>query len=150
MQKKPVIQYPNETASVSVSLKRGAQISRKDVIRLLNFLSIELKVVLADISVSIVSRKILLEINKKFLQHNYETDIITFSYGNSKKRLEGELLISFEDAVENANKYSVEIKNEFIRLIVHGILHLNGYSDADAKSKKTMFKLQETLIKKFI
>ncbi|MEO7802730.1 MAG: rRNA maturation RNase YbeY, partial [Ginsengibacter sp.] len=68
------------------------------------------------------SDEYLLRLNKKFLTHNTYTDIITFNYSNNN--VEGELYISWERALVNANKFKVNMNFEILRLIIHGCLHL--------------------------
>ena len=63
---------------------------------------------------------------------------ITFEIERSETALEAELYISVDRAKENAKKYHVEIEEELIRLIVHGTLHLAGYSDETSSSMNQM------------
>ncbi len=113
------------------------------------FLSRELKLTIEELEVSIISGKKLLEINRTFLNHDFETDIITFQYGKSKKKLSGELLISLDDAKRNAKKFSVALRSELFRLLVHGILHLAGFDDKRAVDRRIMINKQEKLLKNY-
>jgi len=70
----------------------------------------------------------LLEINEKYLNHNYFTDIITFDYV-VENQISGDLFISFERVKENALKLSINLDTELKRVIIHGVLHLLGYGD---------------------
>ncbi len=83
---------------------------------------------LGDISVIFCSDKYILNINIKYLQHDYYTDIITFDYceGNT---LSGDLFISVDSVRENASFYGSSFADELNRVIVHGLLHLIGYDD---------------------
>lgn len=67
--------------------------------------------------------------NKKYLNHDYETDIITFHDLNDEGLIEGELLISTETVRKNSARYKESFENELLRVIIHGLLHLCGYSD---------------------
>ncbi|WP_378186067.1 rRNA maturation RNase YbeY [Aquimarina sp. W85] len=79
----------------------------------------------------------LLEINKKFLNHDTYTDIITFdnSVGNL---LSADIFISQERVKENAEIYNCSYDNEMRRVLVHGLLHLCGYKDKTAKEQALM------------
>lgn len=79
----------------------------------------------------------LLGINRDFLQHDYYTDIITFGLG-SKKLLHGEIYISIDRIRENAKTFEVPVQEELHRVIIHGVLHLLGYSDKSPKQKRMM------------
>jgi rRNA maturation RNase YbeY len=86
-----------------------------------------------------VSDKRLLEINRRFLQHNYYTDIITFNLSDSDS-VWAEVYISVDRVRENAKKLDVSFKSELHRVIFHGTLHLCGYKD---KSKREIEKMRE-------
>ena len=83
---------------------------------------------LGDISVIFCSDNYILDVNIKYLKHDYYTDIITFDYCEGN-RLSGDLFISVDSVRENASFYVVEFADELNRVIVHGVLHLIGYDD---------------------
>ncbi len=83
---------------------------------------------LGDISVIFCSDNYILDVNIKYLQHDYYTDIITFDYCEGNK-LSGDLFISVDSVRENASFYGTEFADELNRVIVHGLLHLIGYDD---------------------
>ena len=87
-----------------------------------------------------------LHLNKKYLKHNYYTDIITFDFSEDKNKLEGDLYISVDRTTENARFYKTTRELEIIRLITHGCLHLIGYSDKTKKEKKRMHSLENKYI----
>lgn len=75
-------------------------------------------------------------LNKQYLNHNYDTDVLTFTYENSKSNLEGEIIISPEKVKKNAKFYDVSQVQELKRVIIHGCLHLAGYDDKTKKQKE--------------
>ncbi len=83
---------------------------------------------LGDVAVIFCSDNYILDVNIKYLQHDYYTDIITFDYCEGN-RLSGDLFISIDSVRENASFYGTEFKDELNRVIVHGLLHLIGYDD---------------------
>ena len=83
---------------------------------------------LGEISVIFCSDAYLLDMNKKYLGHDYFTDIITFDYSEGEL-LSGDLFISVDTVRSNAAFYSAEFDDELDRVIVHGLLHLIGYDD---------------------
>lgn len=105
----------------------------------------DLEFELASLVINFVLSEEIIEINKKFLNHHYSTDIITFNYNGNHDILEGEIFISFEDAEANAKKYGVKTDEEIIRLVIHGILHLLGYDDQITKDKLIMKRLENKL-----
>ena len=92
---------------------------------------------LGDISIIFCSDSYILEMNVKYLQHDYFTDIITFDYcvGNV---LSGDLFISLDSVRENAKDFSTVFPDELNRVMVHGILHLMGYDDHTEEEQKIM------------
>ena len=92
---------------------------------------------LGDISIIFCSDPCILDVNIKYLQHDYFTDIITFDYCEGNK-LSGDLFISVDSVRENAAFYGTEFSDELNRVIVHGLLHLIGYDDHTDEEKKIM------------
>lgn len=92
---------------------------------------------LGDISVIFCSDNYILDINIKYLGHDYFTDIITFDYCEGKT-LSGDLFISIDSVRENASFYGVDFDDELNRVIVHGLLHLIGYDDHTEEDIATM------------
>ena len=79
----------------------------------------------------------LLEINKKFLKHNFYTDIISFDYSN-KNIISGDIYISIDRVQENSKKYDSSFNDELNRVIIHGVLHFLGYKDKSSLESKNM------------
>ena len=92
---------------------------------------------LGDINVIFCSDNYILDVNLKYLGHDYFTDIITFDYCEGQK-LSGDLFISVDSVRENAVFYGTEFEDELNRVIVHGILHLVGYDDHTDADQKVM------------
>ena len=83
----------------------------------------------------------LLEINRKYLNHDTLTDIISFDYSVGKE-LHGDVYISVERVRENALDFNVLFEEELKRVMVHGILHYCGYKDK-LKDQKTLMRSKE-------
>lgn len=92
---------------------------------------------LGDISIIFCSDNYILDVNIKYLQHDYFTDIITFDYCEDNI-LSGDLFISVDSVRENAVEYGAEFDEELNRVIVHGILHLIGYDDLTDEDRRGM------------
>ncbi len=81
----------------------------------------------------------LTDINRRYLNHNTLTDIITFNLNtNISEKAAGEIYISTERVLENAKKYKKSVESELHRVIFHGVLHLIGYNDKTKNQKKIM------------
>lgn len=80
------------------------------------------------VSVIFCSDPVILDVNRKYLGHDYYTDIITFDYCEEEV-LNGDLFISVDTVRANALEYGTLFHEELHRVIVHGVLHLIGYDD---------------------
>ena len=88
------------------------------------------------------------DINKEFLKHEDYTDIISFDY-STRNVINGELYISAEALKRNAIIYKAGIKEELIRVMIHGVLHLCGYDDNSSRNRALMSSIQEKKLKEF-
>ncbi|SEW11035.1 rRNA maturation RNase YbeY [Chitinophaga arvensicola] len=91
----------------------------------------------------------LLEINKQFLQHDTYTDIVTFEMGEDPSITEGEIYVSIERVLENAEKFKVPVNQELHRVIFHGALHLCGFKDKSKKEEVLMRNKEDEYLKKY-
>jgi len=96
------------------------------------------KKIIDNILYIFTSDKEIKKINKKFLNHNYNTDIITFDNSKSEMNISGEMYISIDSIKTNSREYNVSFENELHRVILHGLLHLCGYKDKSKIQKKIM------------
>ena len=95
-----------------------------------------------------VDDKEILEMNKKFLKHDYYTDVITF--GDIKdKKISGDIAISIERVLDNSKTYRVEFEDELKRVMVHGLLHIMGYNDKESNDKSVMSQKENKAMKMF-
>lgn len=92
---------------------------------------------LGEIGIIFCSDNYILDVNMKYLQHDYFTDIITFDYCE-RNTLSGDLFISVDSVRDNADFYGTEFEDELNRVIVHGLLHLIGYDDHSESEQKMM------------
>ncbi len=99
------------------------------------------KCILSNVIFNFVTDDELLKINQQFLKHDYYTDIITFDYSENKN-IQGEIFISTDRVIDNARLQNVSLEEEFLRVMIHGILHLCGYKDK-TKQQQTIIRQKE-------
>ncbi len=88
-------------------------------------------------------------LNKQFLDHDEPTDVLTFPYSDAKaKTLEGEVVIGYEVAKEYAADRGHNANLELLLYVIHGCLHLCGYTDTDTKGEREMRMKEREYLRK--
>lgn len=90
----------------------------------------------------------IVELNKKYLNRKYITDIITFDFKDGNE-ISGDLFLSYETVKENSARFRNKISIEIRRVIAHGVLHLLGYNDSTDEEKKMMREKEDYYLNKF-
>jgi probable rRNA maturation factor len=99
-----------------------------------------------DLNFIITNDESIRKINVQFLEHDYNTDVITFNYC-SGDIVSGEIYISLETVKHNAINYNVSLRREVLRVIIHGVLHLLHYDDKTEGEKNLMRKMEDSWIR---
>lgn len=100
-----------------------------------------------NLSIAFVTNAAIRKINRKFLKHDFATDVISFPLDSD---LVGELVISAEFAAAEAAKRRIPVEEELVRYVAHGILHLLGYDDHRPAERKRMWARQERELRKLL
>ncbi|MFN9710411.1 MAG: rRNA maturation RNase YbeY [Bacteroidota bacterium] len=103
-----------------------------------------------EIRIIFSDRKAMRTINKKFLSHDYDTDIITFPFSNDNMPLEAELYINIPILKKQAKDYNSSFKEELHRVIFHGLLHLCGYNDKTPEEINEIRKKENYYLQKYL
>ena len=82
--------------------------------------------------------KDLLKINRKYLNHDFYTDVITFDLSSSQQEIFADIYISTDRVKENAKAVKSSLREELHRVMFHGVLHLCGYDDKTASQRNLM------------
>ncbi len=97
-----------------------------------------------DLSIAFVDRATMRKANRRFLRHDYDTDVLAFPL---EAPMLGEIVISTHFAVKEAGKRGLPVLEEVSRYLVHGLLHLAGYDDHAPVEKRKMWVRQERYLK---
>jgi len=136
------ISYYNEDVTIP-------KFSKRDITRWVkNVIEIEGKKP-GDISFIFCSDEYLLDVNKRYLDHDYYTDIITFDYVEDLI-ISGDIFISVDRITENANTFAVSFNEELYRILIHGVLHLLGFKDKEPDEKSVMTENENKYLKLLI
>ena len=101
----------------------------------------------AKLSFAFVDNNEIKRLNKKYFDSDDVTDVIAFPLDNHKNALNGEIVISVETAVDTAVKENVDVEGEIVLYVVHGLLHLLGYSDVNREDAIIMHEKESKILK---
>lgn len=107
----------------------------------------------AEVSVHLIGDRKIKKINADYRGKNKVTDVLAFAMQEGKQMDDkdlGDIFISVPQVKRQSKKQKISYEEELVRMLVHGVLHLNGYDHMEEKDEKKMFSLQEKLVKKLI
>lgn len=104
--------------------------------------------VIREITYILTTDEEILRLNQTYLKHDYYTDVLAFDRSTDKEMI-GDIYISLDRVEENAREYGVAFDEELRRVIVHGLLHMMGYSDKDEEGEKEMRKAENSALELF-
>ena len=107
----------------------------------------------ATLSIALVSDATIGELNRQYLSRDGPTDVISFPLDGPGDRMVGDVYIGREQAERQAAEIGVTVREELIRLVVHGTLHVLGWDhpeDAAAREESAMYRRQEELVAGFL
>ena len=133
------------TENITYQIRQRANLRRG-----IEQLAREKKYQLGQLNIIFSSDSFLRKLNKKYLDHDYYTDVIAFDFSGEEFLLTGDIYISLDRVRDNAKEYKVTLQNEIVRVIIHGILHLIGMEDATEKLKQEMREEEDKYLKLFI
>ena len=101
----------------------------------------------AKLSFAFVDNNEIKRLNKKYFDSDDVTDVIAFPLNNHNNSLNGEIVVSVETAVDTAVKENVDVEGEIVLYVVHGLLHLLGYSDVNREDAIIMHEKESKILK---
>jgi len=109
---------------------------------------VQQKVRHALVSITLLTPRQMAALNRKHLGHSGATDVITFGFRDPEGALIGDIYICPAVATANAKRFGVPVREELLRLTVHGTLHVLGHEhpEGDSRVKSPMWKLQERIL----
>ncbi|MFC7774866.1 rRNA maturation RNase YbeY [Flavobacterium sp. GCM10027622] len=97
--------------------------------------------ILGELTYIFCDDEYLLEINQQYLNHDDLTDIISFDYSEDNV-ISGDIFISIERVLDNANDLAIAFEEELKRVVIHGVLHYCGYKDK-SEEEANLMRLKE-------
>jgi probable rRNA maturation factor len=99
------------------------------------------------LSIAVVSDRAIRPLNRRYLQHDYATDVLSFLLDAGPKTLEGEVIVSADTAATQASEYGSSVADELLLYVIHGTLHLIGYDDTTPAARKRMLARQRRYLR---
>ena len=109
----------------------------------------EAGVVEAQISLAVVDNPTIHVLNRKYLDHDYPTDVLSFVLERTEDWLEGEVIVSADTAVATAGQYGWTPEEELLLYVIHGTLHLVGYDDGTDTDRAEMRSREAACLARF-
>jgi probable rRNA maturation factor len=103
----------------------------------------------ATVSVAVVGDAEIHALNRRHLEHDYPTDVLSFLLDRSDDCLEGEIIVSGETAAVQSAPYGWLAEDELLLYVVHGALHLVGYDDQTVEDQEIMRAREAEVLAQF-
>lgn len=105
----------------------------------------------AEVSLTLLPDAEIRRLNREYLNKDLPTDVIAFSLGDETQVI-GDIYLGFDQAVRQAAEYGVVLREEVIRLAIHGVLHVVGHDHSDGPDRldSPMYVLQERLLRELL
>jgi rRNA maturation RNase YbeY len=137
-------------AAISFNFQANCQLKDRRALKaFLKSIFADEEKVLSALSYVFCTDEYLLDVNQRFLQHDYYTDIITFDLSDDPAYTVGEIYISIDRVRENAKTVGATFNRELHRVIFHGALHLCGYKDKSPKDKIKMTAAEDACLARY-
>lgn len=106
---------------------------------------------LRHVSVVCADHETVRRLNREYLDHDYNTDVLSFSLAEANeadRAVEGEVYVDLDTAAERYDEFDTTYEEEVARYVAHGVLHLVGYDDATTSGKDEMHRLEDEYLQR--
>lgn len=124
-------------------------IDEERIVHAVEMILTDASIVRAEVSVAIVDDPTMHELNRRYLDHDYPTDVLSFVLDCAPGELEGEVVVGAETARAAAPEFGLTQNDELLLYVVHGTLHLVGYDDAADDDRAEMRRRERQCLARF-
>jgi probable rRNA maturation factor len=103
----------------------------------------------AEVNVAVVDDPAIHELNRRWLDHDWPTDVLSFTLDSNPDRLEGEIVASADTAEQSAGRFAWNPGDELLLYVIHGALHLVGYDDQTDEARLEMRSREKEVLAQF-
>ncbi|WP_083750212.1 rRNA maturation RNase YbeY [Rhodohalobacter halophilus] len=135
---------PNDQLIINNESGESVPVEESELLKLITIVEKSEDVRYKEIELVYVDEEEIVKINHEFLDRDYITDIITFRHDeNDSQAIEGTLYCCAPRIAEQSAEFDDNMKTEFLRVFVHGLIHLAGHDDQTPKEKQLMTDLED-------
>ncbi len=137
---------PEPVERISICIDESVEMESVDTDRLRRLTEIVLEresVVWSSISIVLAGHETVRNLNRKYLDHDYETDVLSFLIDQTGDGIDAEVYVDVQTAVERHVEFKVSLRQEIERYLIHGLLHLAGYEDDKPRKKRRMQECED-------
>ena len=104
----------------------------------------------ADLSITFLGPVTMRRLNRQYKGRDEPTDVIAFTLDTPDRRTVGDVYLCAAVAARQARRHGVSRRQELIRLVVHGVLHVLGYDhpESDDRTRSAMWRRQERYVER--
>ena len=137
--------------TIEIADQQNAEFDADPLIAVIRMIADDHEVSRAEISVAIVDDPTIRNLNQQYLQHDYETDVISFvlDWDEDTGSLLGQLIVSTDTAATLANDVGSTMQEELLLYVIHGMLHLVGYDDKQPAAAIEMRAAEKEYLSRF-
>ena len=130
----------NQTHKIEIADQQSKPVDGETLISIVDTILTDHQIRRSEISIAIVDDPTMRKLNKQYLEHDYETDVLSFvlQYDDQAGELHGQLIVSTDTAATMANEVGGTMQQELLLYVVHGTLHLVGYDDKSPDDAREM------------
>ena len=137
---------PEPVERISICVDEPVEMESVDTDRLRRLTEIVLEresVVWSSISIVLAGHETVRNLNRKYLDHDFETDVLSFLIDQTGDGIDAEVYVDVQTAVERHVEFKVSLRQEIERYLIHGLLHLAGYEDDTPRKKRRMQECED-------
>ena len=145
------LRHLNQTHKIEIADEQSQPIDSDPLISVVEQILTDHSIERSEISIGIVDDPTMRDYNNRYLNHDYETDVLSFvlDWDESIGALSGQLIVSTDTAATMAKQYGSTIQEELLLYVVHGTLHLVGYDDKDPADEPEMRDAEKKYLASF-
>ena len=137
--------------TIEIADQQNAEFDADPLIAAIQMIADDHEIGRAEISVAIVDDPTIRQLNQQYLQHDYETDVISFvlDWNETARALLGQLIVSTDTAAMLAQDVGSTMQEELLLYVIHGMLHLVGYDDKQPAAAIEMRAAEKAYLSRF-